>query len=96
MSVTIVNQTSENVKDVALKEQKGSRQQAWTRGELADGQEITFEIETVVENGAPFLNVSYALENASNYQTSILTKGDKVLTLMLDAEGSPTIEEVTK
>ena len=99
MSITIVNQTGETAKDLTLKEQKGAKPQEWGQGELADGQEITINIETVVENGAPFLNVSYALENGDNYrnyQTSIMTRGDKVLTLKLDAEGSPTIEEVTK
>jgi hypothetical protein len=49
-----------------------------------------------VENGAPFINFSYALENGNNIQTSIMTKGDKVITLTIGEDGSPATVLVKK
>ena len=55
MSITIINKTDETAKDITLKEQKASKPQSWGQGELANDQEITITINTVVENDAPFL-----------------------------------------
>ena len=94
MNFTIINKTGETVKDVTLKEQKGSQQ--WSNGELANDQEVTITVDTVVENGAPFINFSYALENGNNIQTSIMTKGDKVITLTIGEDGSPAAQIAEK
>ncbi len=90
MSITIVNKTGENVKDLTLKERIGSKKQTISEGKLANDQEITMTIETVVENGAPDLEFSYALESGNAVFDSIHTKGDKVITLTVDAEGIAT------
>ena len=38
----------------------------------------------------------YALENGNNIQTSIMTKGDKVITLTLGEDGSPLADIAEK
>jgi len=96
MSITIINKTGETAKDITLKEQKASKPQSWGQGELANDQEITITVNTVVENDAPFINFSYALENGNNIQTSIMTKGDKVITLTLGEDGSPLADIAEK
>jgi hypothetical protein len=96
MSITIINKTGETAKDITLKEQKAARPQTWGQGELANEQEVTITVDTVVENGAPFINFSYALENGNNIQTSIMTKGDKVITLTIDKDGSPATDSAEK
>ena len=96
MTITIINKTGENVKDISLKERIGSKNQSWTSPELAADQEISFTIETVVEKGAPSLDFSYALENGNNMQTTIIFKGDQTITLTVSAEGSPEAEIVAK
>jgi uncharacterized lipoprotein YehR (DUF1307 family) len=96
MSITIINKTGETAKDITLKEQKASKPQSWGQGELANDQEITITVNTVVENNAPFINFSYALENGNNIQTSIMTKGDKVITLTLGEDGSPLADIAEK
>ena len=96
MSITIINKTGETAKDITLKEQKAARPQTWGQGELANEQEVTITVDTVVENGAPFINFSYALENGNNIQTSIMTKGDKVITLTIDKDGSPATDIAEK
>ena len=40
--------------------------------------------------------LSYALENGNNIQTSIMTKGDKVITLTIDKDGSPATDIAEK
>ena len=96
MSITIINKTGETAKDITLKEQKASKPQSWGQGELANDQEITITVNTVVENNAPFINFSYALENGNYIQTSIMTKGDKVITLTLGEDGSPLADIAEK
>ena len=96
MSITIINKTGETAKDITLKEQKASKPQSWGQGELANDQESTITVNTVVENGAPFINFSYALENGNSIQTSIMTKGDKVITLTLGEDGSPLADIAEK
>ena len=96
MSITIINKTGETAKDITLKEQKASKPQSWGQGELANDQEITITVNTVVENDAPFINFSYAFENGNNIQTSIMTKGDKVITLTLGEDGSPLADIAEK
>ena len=96
MSFTIINKTGETARDITLKEQKAAKPQSWSNGELATEQQITIEVNTVVENGAPFINFSYSLENGSNYQTSIMTKGDKVITLTIGEDGSPVADVAEK
>ena len=96
MSITIINKTGETARDITLKEQKAAKPQSWSNGELATEQQITIEVNTVVENGAPFINFSYSLENGSNYQTSIMTKGDKVITLTIGEDGSPAADIADK
>ena len=96
MSITIINKTGETARDITLKEQKAAKPQSWSNGELATEQQITIEVNTVVENGAPFINFSYSLENGSNYQTSIMTKGDKVITLTIGEDGSPVADVAEK
>ncbi len=96
MSITIINKTGETAKDITLKEQKASKPQSWGQGELANDQEITITVNTVVENDAPFINFSYALENGNNIQTSIMTKGDKVITLTLGEDSSPLADIAEK
>ena len=96
MSFTIINKTGETARDITLKEQKAAKPQSWSNGELANEQQITIEVNTVVENGAPFINFSYSLENGSNYQTSIMTKGDKVITLTIGEDGSPAADVAEK
>lgn len=96
MSFTIINKTGETARDITLKEQKAAKPQSWSNGELANEQQITIEVNTVVENGAPFINFSYSLENGSNYQTSIMTKGDKVITLTIGEDGSPAADIADK
>ena len=96
MSITVINKTGETAKDITLKEQKAARPQTWGQGELANEQEVTITVDTVVENGAPFINFSYALENGNNIQTSIMTKGDKVITLTIDKDGSPATDIAEK
>ena len=81
MNFTIINKTGETVKDVTLKEQKGSQQ--WSNVELANDQEVTITVDTVVENG-------------NNIQTSIMTKGDKVITLTIGEDGSPAAQIAEK
>ena len=96
MSFTIINKTGETAREITLKEQKAAKPQSWSNGELANEQQITIEVNTVVENGAPFINFSYSLENGSNYQTSIMTKGDKVITLTIGEDGSPAADIADK
>ena len=96
MSITIINKTGETAKDITLKEQKASKPQSWGQSELANDQEITITVNIVVENNAPFINFSYALENGNNIQTSIMTKGDKVITLTLGEDGSPLADIAEK
>ena len=96
MTITIVNKTGETVKDLTLKEQAGTGKQALTNGVLADKQEITVKMNTPVESGAPFINFSYALESGNWMQTSIMTKGDKIVTLTVGEDGSPMADIVTK
>ena len=96
MSITIVNKTGETVTDLSLKERIGSHKQAVDEGKLVDGQEITFIMETVVDNGAPSLEFSYALESGNSVQTTIATKGDKIVTLTVDADGIPTADIAEK
>ena len=96
MSITIINKTGETAKDISLKEQKAARPQTWGQGELANEQEVTITVDTVVENGAPFINFSYALENGNNIQTSIMTNGDKVITLTIGEDGSPATDIAEK
>ena len=93
---TIVNKTGETVKDLTLKERTGSQKQVWTDGTLANDQEITMTVETVVDNGAPDLEFSYALESGNAITTTIHTKGDKVITLTVDAEGSAAADIAEK
>ena len=57
-----------------------------------DEDETTLEIETTLVNGAPNIHFTYELENGSFWGSSILFKGDQVVTLTLDANGSPTGE----
>jgi len=96
ISITIVNKTGETVKDLSLKERIGSKKQALDNGTLADGQEITFTGETVVDNGAPALDFSFALESGNSMMTTITTKGDKIITLKVDADGSPVADIAEK
>lgn len=96
MSITIINKTGETAKDITLKEQKAAKPQSWGQGELANEQEITITINTVVESGAPFINFSYALENGNSIQTSIMTKGDKLITLTIGEDGSPAADIAEK
>ena len=96
ISFTIVNKTGEAVKDVTLRENSASKPQTWSNGKLENDQEITMTHDTVVDNGAPNLSFSYALENGNNIQTTIMTKGDKVITLKLSEEGSPEADIAEK
>ena len=96
ISITLVNKTGETVKDLSLKERIGSKKQALENGELADGQEITLTGETVVENGTPSLDFSFALESGNSMMTTIATKGDKIITLKVDADGSPVADIAEK
>lgn len=96
MSITIINKTGETAKDITLKEQKAAKPQSWGQGELANEQEITITINTVVESGAPFINFSYALENGNSIQTSIMTKGDKLIALTIGEDGSPAADIAEK
>ena len=96
MSITVINKTGETAKDITLKEQKAAKPQSWSNGELANEQQITIDINTVVENGAPFVNFSYSVESGNSYQTSIMTKGDKVITLTIGEDGSPAADIADK
>lgn len=96
ISITIVNKTGETAKDVTLKENAASKPQTWSNGKLENDQEITMTLDTVVDNGAPNLSFSYALENGNSIQTTIMTKGDKVITLKLGEEGSPEADIAEK
>ena len=96
MSITIVNKTGENVTNLSLKERIGSKKQALDNGKLADGQEITVTGETAVDNGAPSLDFTYALESGNSMMTTITTKGDKIITLKVDADGSPVADIAEK
>ena len=96
MSFTIVNKTGENVTDLSLKERIGSKKQALDNGKLADGQEITVTGEIAVDNGAPSLDFTYALESGNSMMTTITTKGDKIITLKVDADGSPVADIAEK
>ena len=95
-SITIVNKTGENVTDLSLKERIGSKKQALDNGKLADGQEITVTGEIAVDNGAPSLDFTYALESGNSMMTTITTKGDKIITLKVDADGSPVADIAEK
>lgn len=96
MTITIVNKTGETAKKIVLKEHVGSKKQSWDTPELANDEEVALTIDTVLDNGAPFLDFSYELENGNNVQTSIMIKGDQTITLKLGEGGSPEAEIVTK
>ena len=89
VSYTIVNKTGETVTDLTLKERIGSSKQKWSDGKLANDQEITLTTETVVDHGAPSFDFSYALESGNSMMTTITTRGDKIITLTVDADGCP-------
>ena len=89
VSYTIVNKTGETVTDLTLKERIGSSKQALENGKLANGEEITITGETAVDNGAPSIDFSYALESGNSMMTTITTRGDKIITLTVDADGCP-------
>ena len=95
MSITIINKTGETVKDLTMKEKIGSKNQEWSQGELANDQEGTITIDTVVDNGAPNIDFSFALESGNSILTNIHTKGDKIVTLKVDADGS-AVAEITE
>ncbi len=96
MSITIINKTGGTAKSISIKERIGSQKQEWSEGELANDQEITITFDTVTENGAPNLEFSFALENGNSVLVSILTKGDKVVTLTVDADGGANAEIAEK
>ena len=96
MTITVVNKTGETAKNIVLKEHVGSKKQSWDTPELANDEEVALTIDTVLDNGAPFLDFSYELENGNNVQTSIMIKGDQTITLKLGEGGSPEAEIATK
>ena len=96
---TIIKKTGATVKDLTLKEKIGSQKQVWSDGSLDNDQEITITIETVVDNGAPNIEFSFMFEKdgaSKGIITSIHTKGDKTITLTVDAEGDASAEVVEK
>ena len=96
VSYTIVNKTGETVTDLTLKERIGSSKQKWSDGKLANDQEVTLTTETVVVNGAPSFDFSYALESGNSMMTTITTRGDKIITLTVDADGCPVADIAEK
>ncbi len=96
MTITVVNKTGETAKNIVLKERTGSKKQSWDSPELANDQEIAFTIDTVLDQGAPNLEFSYALENGNNVQTSIMIKGDQTITLKVGEDGGAEADIATK
>ena len=96
VSYTIINKTGETVTDLTLKERIGSSKQKWSDGKLANDQEITLTTETVVDHGAPSFDFSYALESGNSMMTTITTRGDKIITLTVDADGCPVADIAEK
>lgn len=47
-------------------------------------------------NGAPNIHFTYELANASFWGSTLIFKGDQVITLTLDANGAPTGDIKTK
>ena len=96
MSITIINKTGETAKNIVLKERAGSKKQSWDSPELANDQEIAFTIDTVLDQGAPNLEFSYALENGNSVNTSIIMKGDQTVTLKVGEDGGAEADIATK
>ena len=96
VSYTIINKTGETVTDLTLKERIGSSKQKWSDGKLASDQEVTLTTETVVDHGAPSFDFSYTLESGNSMMTTITTRGDKIITLTVDADGCPVADIAEK
>ena len=96
MTITVVNKTGETAKNIVLKEHVGSKKQSWDTPELANDEEVALTIDTVLDNGAPFLDFSYELENGNNVQTSIMIKGDQTITLKVGEDGGAEADIATK
>jgi len=97
IAYTIINKTGENVKDITLKEKIGSKNQEWGDKLLENDGEITITVDTVVQNGAPSIDFSYALESGNALLVEkIQTKGDKTITLKVDENGSAVAEIAEK
>ena len=96
MTITIVNKTGETAKNIVLKERAGSKKQSWDTPELANDEEVALTIDTVLDQGAPNLEFSYALENGNSVNTSIIMKGDQTVTLKVGEDGGAEAEIVTK
>ena len=86
----------ETAKNIVLKERAGSKKQSWDSPELANDQEIAFTIDTVLDQGAPNLEFSYALENGNSVNTSIIMKGDQTVTLKVGEDGGAEADIATK
>ena len=91
LKVTFVNKLGQTAKKIVMKETAGKKNE-WAAGDLADGTEVTMEITTTTLDGAPSIQVTYELENGSFWGGMIQFKGDQVVTLTLDANGSPNGE----
>ena len=96
MSITIINKTGETAKDISIKERIGSQHQKWENGELANDQEITMTIETVLDNGAPALDFSYAVGEGKSFLGGIIMKGDQTITLKIAEDGTLDADIVAK
>ena len=96
MTITIVNKTGETAKNIVLKERAGSKKQSWDTPELANDEEVALTIDTVLDQGAPNLEFSYALENGNSVNTSIIMKGDQTVTLKVGEDGGAEADIATK
>lgn len=96
MSITIINKTGETAKDISIKERIGSQHQKWENSELANDQEITMTIETVLDNGAPALDFSYAMGEGKSFLSGIIMKGDQTITLKIAEDGTLDADIVAK
>ena len=96
MNITIVNKTGETVKNITFEELSGSKKQKWETAELANDEEITVTIDTVVEKEAPNLQFSYGVESGNAMHTVIVEKGDKNITLKVVEDGRLGADIVTK